>query len=42
LILSGFANAPTAPKYYDLVELVVVTIWKSNDRRFSHSHGFSG
>jgi hypothetical protein len=26
LILSGFANAPTAPKYYDLVELVIVTI----------------
>jgi hypothetical protein len=26
LILSGFANAPTAPKYYDLVKLVVVTI----------------
>jgi hypothetical protein len=26
LILSGFANPPTAPKYYDMVELVVVTI----------------
>ncbi len=26
LILSGFANAPTAPKYYYTVELVVVTI----------------
>ncbi len=26
LNLSGSANAPTAPKYYDMVELVVVTI----------------